>query len=291
MLFLHESPVPTTPAGLLPASFQAAFRPECVSLPSPGASVLSADIPFARAPARVAFTLENPLPGAARVRAVHGATIARLPLEEDSEWPEADGLYTFGFEAAVSALEPMAISTADCLAVAFAVSGQGYAGFALVHAGWRGYTAGMLQGAVRLLLEEGAARGMDVLSLLQKMEVVISPAIFGESYECGPDVRDALETHFANRILPSLEFGQRKVMTEIYHDCLHASVPNGLPEKIHPDLQLLAACDLVALGLPSSGIRIVRVNTAGHRLLPSYRHASLHGGNAKRRFFTHLVFT
>lgn len=290
MLFLHESPVPQTPAGSPPVSFLLAFRPHCEELPRPQCSVLGSRLPFSRTPAQVVFTLEEPLPGAARVRAVHGAAIARLPFSANTPWPESDGLCWFGPEADVPKLVPMAISTADCLAVAFSVCLGGYAGFALVHAGWRGFSAGMLQEAVGMLLAAGASHALEARALLENLEVVVSPAIFGQSYECGYEVRDALEEHFALRVLPLVDYEKGKIITEVYHDCLRSGSFNAPAGKIHPDLQLLAVCDLEALGVPRHGIRVVRVNTAGHAELPSYRHASQHGGNPKRRLFTHLVF-
>lgn len=71
-----------------------------------------------------------------------------------------------------------AVLTADCLPV-FLCDRQGTK-VALLHAGWRGLTAGVIEAGVRAL----AAPGDELLAWL-------GPAIGPDSYEVGDDVRDA----------------------------------------------------------------------------------------------------
>ena len=80
---------------------------------------------------------------------------------------EADGLMIF-FEKSHNSL-PLAIKTADCLAVAFI----GKKGFGIVHAGWRGLRQKILQ--------------HDLLKRIEPTEIIIGPHIKGRNYEVGPE--------------------------------------------------------------------------------------------------------
>jgi polyphenol oxidase len=115
----------------------------------------------------------------ALIRQVHGTTVRRiaaLPVEgmmplpvEGRELPEADGQATPLREVA-----PM-VMTADCLPIA--VAGEG--AVAMLHAGWRGLAAGIVDEGVRAVRELGAEG---------PLEAAIGPGAGGCCYEVGEEV-------------------------------------------------------------------------------------------------------
>lgn len=129
-------------------------------------------------------------------RQVHGAELRthRGPqrpspyAEPGSEPPEVDGHTTA--EPGVALL----VFAADCLPVALAGSG----GMAMVHAGWRGLAAG--------IVERGAAA-------VDASAAAVGPGIGPCCYEVGPEVLDALahlgEGIAAGRMLDLFEVARR----------------------------------------------------------------------------------
>jgi len=115
----------------------------------------------------------------ALIRQVHGTTVRRIaalpvdgmmPLpDEGLELPEADGQATPLREVA-----PM-VMTADCLPIALAGEGA----VAMLHAGWRGLSAGILAEGVRAVRELGANG---------PLEAAIGPGAGGCCYEVGEEV-------------------------------------------------------------------------------------------------------
>jgi YfiH family protein len=101
------------------------------------------------------------------LRQVHGD---RIVAARPGECGEADGLLVDA--AGVVA----AIATADCVPVAL-VAGERAA---LVHAGWRGIAAGIVERAVERLAGDGAVHAF------------LGPAIGPCCYEVGPEVAEAL---------------------------------------------------------------------------------------------------
>jgi hypothetical protein len=77
----------------------------------------------------------------------------------------------------------LAVTTADCVPV-FVVDPERRS-VALLHAGWRGVAAGVLERGVALLAERTASRPAD-------LHVHLGPAICGDCYEVGPEVLLAL---------------------------------------------------------------------------------------------------
>jgi hypothetical protein len=104
---------------------------------------------------------------------VHGPRV----LEHEGEWTgwlrasDADGHIALDIPTA------MAVTLADCVPVFI---GHAAGGAAILHAGWRGTEAGIVQSALSLL----ARRGVDAADLT----VHLGPAICGRCYEVGPDV-------------------------------------------------------------------------------------------------------
>ena len=76
----------------------------------------------------------------------------------------------------------LAVSVADCVPL-FLVDADARA-VAVLHAGWRGAAAGMLEAGVRTMRELTAGAG--------SLHVHVGPAICGRCYEVGPEVHEAL---------------------------------------------------------------------------------------------------
>ncbi len=77
----------------------------------------------------------------------------------------------------------MAVTTADCVPVSVVDPKRRAA--ALLHAGWRGAAAGILERGVAVLAERAASRAAD-------LHVHLGPSICGRCYEVGPEVFEAL---------------------------------------------------------------------------------------------------
>jgi copper oxidase (laccase) domain-containing protein len=201
------------------------------------------------------------------VKQVHGAKIVSWPCDSSTE---ADGICSdFSNTAEPNAL---GVYTADCLPVCIAWShhrtdstansssniignssgnrAASEAFGAVIHAGWRGFADGILQEGLKLCPQLPDS-------------IVLGPSIFGESYECGLEVQQALEAFGAPGILAK----------------------NG---KCFPDLQQLAATWFVEKGVPPKNITVVRVNTYTNPSLPSYRRACLLNEPRSRRMMTVL---
>jgi YfiH family protein len=94
--------------------------------------------------------------------------------------PDADGQATSA--RGVGAM----VLAADCLPVAITGTGA----LAMVHAGWRGLAAGVLESGVEAVRELGEG---DALA------AVLGPCAGSCCYEVGPDVHDALDTGIAGK--------------------------------------------------------------------------------------------
>jgi YfiH family protein len=118
--------------------------------------------------ARLESRLGLPL---AMIRQVHGAEVRRMTETPEPEAPldEVDGQAT-----ALRGIAPMVL-VADCLPIALA--GEGAA--AILHAGWRGLDAGIVDEGVRNVRELGAGG---------PLEAVIGPGAGACCYEVGEEV-------------------------------------------------------------------------------------------------------
>jgi purine-nucleoside/S-methyl-5'-thioadenosine phosphorylase / adenosine deaminase len=110
---------------------------------------------------------------------VHGAAV---------RWhaPGAPGLHLFepcDGHATATARTLLGVTVADCVPVSV-VDPRGPA-IALLHAGWRGTAAGILERGVAVLAERASSRP-------EELHVHLGPAICGRCYEVGPEVFEAL---------------------------------------------------------------------------------------------------
>jgi YfiH family protein len=116
------------------------------------------------------------IPPYALVEQVHGAKIVRVGAKRAGSGFEpgsppvgrADGMAT------ASGRLPMAIQTADCMPLVLASAGEPLV--AIVHAGWRGFAAGILAASAALFADPKDVRA------------VIGPTIGPDHYEVGEDV-------------------------------------------------------------------------------------------------------
>lgn len=119
-------------------------------------------------------------PAAVHARQVHGASIRK----HEHRCPP--GLLVMdGFDGHVSALPGvlLAVSVADCVPVFLA--DERHQVVALLHAGWRGVAAGILERGMGLLAEDHGTDPGD-------LRMHCGPAICGECYEVGPEVHSAV---------------------------------------------------------------------------------------------------
>ncbi|HTB70297.1 MAG TPA: polyphenol oxidase family protein [Solirubrobacteraceae bacterium] len=114
-------------------------------------------------------------------RQVHGAEV-HLIRAGSGRGGEPVAIDADGHATALAGVGAMVL-TADCLPVALAASGATPA-VAMVHAGWRGLAAGVLESGVRALRELGADGDV---------EAVIGPGAGACCYEVGPEVRAAAD--------------------------------------------------------------------------------------------------
>lgn len=114
------------------------------------------------------------------IRQVHGADVRRIRSVSDAaaggELPLADGQAT--------ALPGMGlvVLVADCLPIAVAGGGA----VAMLHAGWRGLAAGVIEEGVRAVRELGGSGSL---------AAAIGPGAGRCCYQVGPDVHEAFAGH------------------------------------------------------------------------------------------------
>jgi len=106
------------------------------------------------------------------LRQVHGATAVDAATVGNGDRPEADAAWTTVPGVVCAAL------TADCLPVV--LGGRGGEGVAVIHAGWRGLAAGVIESTVAALAIDPA-----------RLQAWLGPAIGPRAFEVGPEVRAA----------------------------------------------------------------------------------------------------
>lgn len=122
-----------------------------------------------RARLRVALSLHSE---PVWLRQVHGTGVVNAAAVAAGDRPEGDAAWT------TTPGVVCAVLTADCLPVVLAdPAGRGVA---VVHAGWRGLAAGVIEAAAAALPVPGAA-----------LRAWLGPAIGPAAFEVGPEVREA----------------------------------------------------------------------------------------------------
>ncbi len=179
----------------------------------------------------------------ARVRQVHGNQVVELHADShqvgtESPVCEGDGLVSDLPSSALSVL------VADCVPILIAFRTGRTVG--VIHAGWRGVVAGVIDRAVRALQVTFRTSPSDAVA-------AIGPCIGGEAFEVGHEVAEAFE-----RVGLSDAIDRSR--------CDH---PNGKP---HIDLASAVRCQLLRAGFAPDAIDAADQCTfANSELFYSYR--------------------
>ncbi len=154
------------------------------------------------------------------VHQVHGTEVLMVsPGALPAPASEADGLVTDAAEVVLG------VKTADCLPVFFEDPVCRAVG--VVHAGWRGLQAGVLETAVAKLTHAYGSRPAD-------LTVGIGPAIRGCCYEVGPEFRALFPDHYRE--------GRRS-----------GSGPGGFLDPVREALSRLVKAGIAASRITDSG--------------------------------------
>ena len=149
-------------------------------------------------------------------RQVHGRTVA-VAAEDGRTHPlEADAILVAKGGAA-------AVATADCVGAVIFDPASG--AFAVVHAGWRGTLAGIVEAAVGRLVEVAAARAESLI-------LAMGPAIGGCCYEVGEEVAALSRAAFTGAGTEGI-FGTRAGKTMI--DLAAANRLRAIRSGMQPD--------------------------------------------------------
>ncbi|MEN9826066.1 MAG: hypothetical protein RI953_1811 [Pseudomonadota bacterium] len=242
-------------------------------------------IPHGGIGSRVIVTRSESLPDAWRVSAHHSKDVCALRVFDPTNLPRGDGLVVDGqdFNA------PLAISTADCLAVAITLESSTQIQLAsCFHAGWRGYSAGIQQEVLNWMAKKNLSMDPSPEPWLKRLHVTIGPAIAGFNYPCGQDVETALTAHLECKLrtLPRWSNSLETAYLEAFRN--PRSPQNFRKDKIYPDLQSLMCLELYASGIELENISIVREDTFSSSWWPSHRRAMAEGLTRAGRLVTHL---
>lgn len=120
---------------------------------------------------RIAAAFGAPASHLVGVHQVHSPRAVFIDAPWNGDRPHADALVTATPGLVISVL------TADCAPILLADTQAGVIG--AVHAGWKGALGGVIDAAVRLMCEHGAAPG--------GIAAAIGPCIHQSSYEVGPE--------------------------------------------------------------------------------------------------------
>ena len=109
-----------------------------------------------------------PVRGLRGCNQVHGTRLVQVTAAEDAAQPDADGMWTSSPEVG------LLVKAADCAPLWFANRHSGR--IALVHAGWRGVAAGIVEGACAVVGNGG------------HLAVAVGPHLQACCFEIGPEV-------------------------------------------------------------------------------------------------------
>ena len=166
-----------------------------------------------------------------QVKQVHGDRWLWIENAEQKETlrdTEADALFTTLKDC------PLAVRTADCVPILVAHP-QGLVG--VVHAGWRGTLATILQ---KSLIDIGNKSAVD----WAKAQFAIGPSICGNCYEVGEDVADLFSQEGKDQFLASR--GPGKYLLDLHRANLQQLLDLGIPRS---QISLQTTCTLENSGV------------------------------------------
>jgi YfiH family protein len=163
------------------------------------------------------------------LRQTHSASVVTIDSTSDASIDaraDADALITNNSGYA------LAILTADCVPVLFAVPEMGVIGAA--HAGWRGAVDGVLEATIAMMTKQGVTP--------DQIEAVIGPAIQQSNYQVGDDLRNVvLSAHDDADVF----FDPDQDMDRKYRF--------NLPRFIQSRLRKAGLCNVTDLGIDTYG--------------------------------------
>ncbi|WP_338636743.1 polyphenol oxidase family protein [Spirobacillus cienkowskii] len=288
---------------LIPQSFFNVFEGENIAISENPYLLSSLGLAIPSLKNRVLFSLNDPLPHSFILKTFHSSKV----VEACDPSPRGDAQYLVTNVENIAEVfhekKYLAIKTADCLPVVFCFRKSNVFAGAVCHAGWRGFSAQILQSTVELLIQKVALFNINRFEFLASLQMFIGPAIFGVSYECGLDVQKALSQH--RDVTFSNYHCEDKLYKSLFDCCSDLTKDSSLLPyllnqkrkievadnvKVYPDLQLLAALEAVVIGLNQKNISILRENTYGHPTLFSFRQATHRDIPKVTHQWTHLCF-
>ena len=253
---------------------------------------LSSQLKLKKAPLYITFSRRKPLGNSFLSRQNHGTTLNHIL--KHYAFKDGDALFIQGVLSSLREKDDeycyMTVKTADCLSVVLYYLENDVLLAANVHAGWRGYSSGILGISLDEIVRAASYFSLKAEDVLKYLNVLICPAIFAINYECSYDVLDALEKH-GDSIKARIR--QPQIFDKFYRRLCNLSedfqeakkITEG---KVYPDLQLLAMIELNNFGIPMESIEIIRENTYYHPFFYSHRQNSLEG-NLKRSTCRHFT--
>lgn len=236
------------------------------------------------------FTLSGPLPHSFNIQNVHGSHV--VVAQNDVQQADAHVLWVDEENRQSLLGRSLALQTADCLPIGFSAYHNGVYFWGLCHAGWRGLTQGIVTNTIQSLLQGASSYGIAPREFLRCLQVHVGPAIFGMTYQCGAIVESALRQHRQRLQLDSTLDETFAACADVQQDRLLAQlIPSEQRNEssIFPDIGLLATVECLHAGIPPENIAVLRTNTYGHKLFPSFReHTHTNGTGKGARFWTHL---
>ncbi len=148
--------------------------------------------------------------------------------------------------------QTVAVKTADCLPLL--IADQDTRAVAVVHAGWRGLFAGVLQNTIGSLEGMGCQRS--------RLSIVIGPSIGPARFEVGPEVVSALT----------------QALDKAGEATINLCLYKGRADRWHIDLQMAACLLLREQQIPADQIQVVRICTYDNDAFASYRRSSANTG-------------
>ncbi|MCC7416484.1 MAG: laccase domain-containing protein [Acidobacteria bacterium] len=204
-----------------------------------------------------------------RVHQVHGAGI--LVRRAGAEPPQVDSTASGRPQADIIVSNDgglaLAVQTADCVPLLIADPRTGAA--AAVHAGWRGLAVCAPRLAVEALAREFDSRAADLIA-------AIGPSIGACCYEVGPDVRAAFERAGCGG--EAGDWFSEAPQPDSTNPSMRGLTAARRPNRWFFDAAAAARHQLLAAGVPATGIHSAGLCTASHASLCSYRRDAAHAG-------------
>lgn len=150
---------------------------------------------------------------------VHGATVLHVGQPGEGAGSEADGAWTTSVDIALS------VTTADCAPVVLGAASATGAAIAVIHAGWRGLEAGIVQaGAARLTEQVG--EGAELVSFC-------GPCIGPDHYEFSEDDLKRLSLTLGPAVVATTTDGAPAL--DMFAGVTAALIRSGFPAPQRPD--------------------------------------------------------